>query len=257
MKLLNDIVDLLMNESGSLNEALLKTKVLLHQIGQRELVGWVNSELTGYESDSPLPAYRAVRGRLFGNISNGFYVHNNKVLATTHLTDEQRTLLEGGGMRQGLGVLEKLISDTKKSNSLARPLGPECYSLLSKPYTDGYYIQSAWSQIEVSQLRQILIEVRSRLLDFVLELRSEVGSAVHEQDIKEMANNLDVRNMFDRSVFGDNTTIVVGSSNSTQVTNTAVKSDKTALANELRRLKVSEKDIELLDTALNEDPVRL
>ena len=33
MKLLNEIVALLMSEDGSINEALLKTKVLLYEIG--------------------------------------------------------------------------------------------------------------------------------------------------------------------------------------------------------------------------------
>ncbi|WP_186098098.1 hypothetical protein [Burkholderia gladioli] len=41
MKLLDDIVDLLSDKNGSLTGALLKTKVLLHRIGHRELVEWV------------------------------------------------------------------------------------------------------------------------------------------------------------------------------------------------------------------------
>lgn len=41
MKLLNEIIDLLSNEGGSLHGALLKAKVLLHRIGQQQLVGWV------------------------------------------------------------------------------------------------------------------------------------------------------------------------------------------------------------------------
>lgn len=254
MKLLNDIVDLLMNEAGSLNEALLKTKVLLHQIGQKELVGWVNSELTGYGADEKLPEYRDIRGRLFGHISNGYYTHQNRVLAVRHLSKEQLQILEGGGMRQGLGVIEKLISGTKVGGSLARPLGPESYALLSEPFADGYYVQSAWSQIEVSQVRQILTEVRSRLLDFILELQGEVGATVLEEDIKEVANNLDVPGMLSRAVFGDNTTIVIGNHNNQQVTNTSIKNDIKGLADELRKHGVSDGDIETLNEALAEDP---
>jgi len=255
MKLLNDIVDLLMNEAGSLNEALLKTKVLLHQIGQKELVGWVNSELTGYGQDETLPEYREIRGRLYGHVSNGYYTHSNRVLPVTHLSKAQRRALEGGGMRQGLGVIEKMISDTKGNNSLGRPLGPEVYGLLSKPFEDGYHVQSAWSQIEISQVRQILTEVRSRLLDFILELQGEVGTTVLEKDIKQMANNLDIPGMFGKAVFGDNTTIVVGNHNNSQITNTLVKNDAKALADELRKHGVSDDDIRTLNAAIAEDPV--
>ena len=52
MQLLKDIVALLSDKDGSLTGALLKTKVLLHQIGHKELAEWVNDELNGYGEDS-------------------------------------------------------------------------------------------------------------------------------------------------------------------------------------------------------------
>jgi len=48
MKMLNELVARLSGDQPSLTDALMKTRVLLHQIGQKELVGWVNLELTGY-----------------------------------------------------------------------------------------------------------------------------------------------------------------------------------------------------------------
>lgn len=255
MKLLNDIIELLMTETGSLDEALLKTKVLLYHLEQKALVGWVNSELTGYGPSELLPDYRDVRARLFGNVSNGVYTHNNMVLPTGHLTKKQITSLEGGGMRQGLGVLEKMIAEMKKSNSLMRPLSPGCYGLLSETFDDDYYVQRAWAQIEVSQVRQILTVVRSRLLDFVLELRSEVGATSPEEDIKKMTNELDVPGMFGKAVFGDNITIMVGNHNHQQTAITVTKYDKAALADELRQHRVNEDDISELGVALNRDPI--
>lgn len=47
MKLLNEIIDALSSQDSSLTDALLKTKVLLHKIGHKELVEWVNRELNG------------------------------------------------------------------------------------------------------------------------------------------------------------------------------------------------------------------
>ena len=54
--LLDDIITILSDEKGGLNAALLKTQVLLHQIGHKELVPWVIHELTGYPEDFELPA---------------------------------------------------------------------------------------------------------------------------------------------------------------------------------------------------------
>ncbi len=48
MKLLNEIIDLLSDKAGSLTDAMLKTKVLMHRIGHKELAEWVSAELGGY-----------------------------------------------------------------------------------------------------------------------------------------------------------------------------------------------------------------
>jgi hypothetical protein len=43
--LIDEIIALLSAGEGKTTEALLKTKILLHQIGKKALVGWVNNEL--------------------------------------------------------------------------------------------------------------------------------------------------------------------------------------------------------------------
>jgi hypothetical protein len=54
------IIDILSDENGSLNGALLKTKVLLHTIGKKDLVPWVDNELKGYPDDDSVPEYRSM-----------------------------------------------------------------------------------------------------------------------------------------------------------------------------------------------------
>lgn len=48
MKLISEIVDTHSSNTGKLSDALIKTKVLLYNIGHKELVPWVNNELNGY-----------------------------------------------------------------------------------------------------------------------------------------------------------------------------------------------------------------
>ena len=255
MKLLNDIVALLMNEGGSLNEALLKTKVLLHDIGQRELVGWVNSELRGYSPDAELPPYRVVGIQLYGNVTNGVYTYQRRKLSARHLRDQYGDVFEVARLRQAIDVFEKFVTDATLESALTSVLGFGPDKLLSKPFQDGYYVEGSYTYIGVGQVRQILVEVRSRLLDFILELRGEIGGSTPEDQVKERANQLDVPAMFDRTVFGDNTTFVFGSGNNTQITNSVIKNDKAAVAAELRKNGVEEEDIVALDVALTEDPI--
>jgi hypothetical protein len=252
MKLLNEIVDLLMNESGSLNEALLKTKVLLHRIGQKELVGWVNDEINGYEDVETVPPYRQLEARVIGNITNSRFRYSNYTLPVMHLDPHIRDFLQKAPMGQSLGVLETLVGDGK--DSLRTPTPPELLSALSEAL-GGYTVVDAWSQIQQSQVRQILIEVRSRLLDFVLALQDEIGDSMTDDDAKKATARLDVAGLFHGAVFGDNVTIMVGHNGQQHVHNTNVKHDVGALAAELRRNGVGEDDIDALNSAIAQDPV--
>ena len=47
MKLVDEIIEILSSDNGILSNALIKTKVLLHKMGHKELVMWVNKELNG------------------------------------------------------------------------------------------------------------------------------------------------------------------------------------------------------------------
>lgn len=84
MKIVDEIIDTLSSEGASLNDALFKTKVLLHRLGEKELVEWVNLELQGYKDSDELPEYRKMSMVVRGNISNGVYQHNNQALPISH-----------------------------------------------------------------------------------------------------------------------------------------------------------------------------
>ena len=51
--------------------ALKRTKVLLSELNDSQLLHWVNCELTGYSDDEELPDYRVVYGQLMGSYFKG------------------------------------------------------------------------------------------------------------------------------------------------------------------------------------------
>jgi hypothetical protein len=254
MKLLNEIVGLLTNEESSLSESLLKTKVLLHQICHKELAGWVNNELAGYSFNEALPNYRQLEGHLFGRVTNGAYTYTRHSIPVMHLEVAERKRLEDFDLRDGVRVLEAIVAKDTGKSYLARPIPPEFNYLLGEKFSGCFHVQSAWNQVEISQVRQVLTEVRSRLLDFILELYSEVGATVSDNDIIERAIEMDVKGMFDKAVLGSNNTFIFGSNNNQQVTNTVTTHNVNALAAELRKHGVDEQDISSLQAAIAEDP---
>lgn len=254
MQLLKDLVTLLSDKDGSLTDALLKTKVLMHRIGHKELAEWVNDELNGYTTDRPVPDYRVIPTRLYGDVSNIVWQQKAAHLPTAHLDKEiqERFCIER--LRQSVQVLEQL---SKANDSLSRPVKPELYGLLAKGAIEpSFHIDRAWVQFEPTQIVNVLIEVRSRLLDFTLNLEGELGD-VEEDNMKEAAKSIDAPGMFASAVFGDNVTVVIGNGNETTITNTVKKGDFTALARAFKETGVSETDIAELQAAVGDDDVKV
>ena len=251
MNLINEIIDALSSQSGSLTDALLKTKVLLHKIGHQELVEWVNNELNGYSSNDNLPEYRILPAQVLVNASNMAYQITSHPIPLGHLTKEQRESVETAKMHESLAVLEKLVE--KSGGHLQASIPMEANGILGRGLSNGYIIQRAWCEIGQASVAQIFVQVRSRLLDFILGLQDQLGDNVSEQEIKQKADSFDASSLFNNAIFGNNTTIVVGANNKQQVTNITVKGDFHTLAEELRQHGITEPDISSLELAIKND----
>ncbi len=248
MKLLDEIIDLLADENASLNAALLKTKVLMHKIGHAELAEWVNDELNGYPKDKPLPDYRIVGGRVTGNIQNAVMLQSNVNLPTYHLPKKLKDRLENHELRQAMSVLQDMAKAGPKA-SLHMPLAPEIGAQIDKAM-DGYWVQKCWVEMQPSQIKNGISQVRSRLLDFALNLKDKIGD-VEEKELKAVAAMSDVSGMFHGAVFGDNATVVVGNENRVKVSNQ--KGDFDSLAKLLAAKGISDSDVAELKAAVASD----
>lgn len=251
MKLLNEIIDALSSQGSSLTEALLKTKVLLHKIGHKELVEWVNHELNGYPHNAELPEYRVLPAQVLANLANMAYQVNSHPIPLGHLDDEVRERFETAKMHQSLAVLEKLTADD--DGFLESPIPMQYNGIFGGSLANGYKIQRVWSSIGKADVAQIFIQVRSRLLDFVLELKEQIGDNVPDQEVKSRTDSIDASSLFNNAIFGNNTTIVVGNHNSQDVTNIISKGNFPALAEHLKKHGVAESNIAELQTAIRTD----
>jgi len=86
-----------------------------------------------------------------------------------------------------------------------------------------------------------------------LELQDQIPGDLNDEQTKQQANKIDAAGLFSNAIFGDNTTILVGSHNVQTVMNTIVKGDFETLANALRSKDVPEEDISALKTAIDAD----
>lgn len=243
--LLDDIVSALAND-GPLVNTMLKTKILLADLHQPELIQWVNRELNGYAEDDQLPEYRVVTGYVRGNIRSMVGQANGHPLPLGHLPQKQRDNLEKIPIRESLTA----VADLSKGDSPRKPIALENNGLLGESLADGWHVDLAWIDVNSAQLKNIETQVRSRLLDFLLALRARSGRNATEQHLKDSTSGLDIRGIFQGAVFGDNAVITVGAHN--QVTATNIKNDA-ELFNELRKLGLGDEDVQALEKAFEAD----
>lgn len=249
MKLIDEIIEILSSEESSLKTALLKTKVLLHKLGEKEILDWVDSELRGYQSIDSLPSYRVVHVSVLGNVSNMAYRQTHQVLPMMHLDKSIREKLDTRFLTDSIAV----ISEYSKRDDLQITIAPEYYPLLSKGLSNGYQVETAWGMTSSGVMTQVLTEVNSRLLGFVLELSEKFPSEMDTEEMRSRAKEVGVSDLFNNAVFGDNTTIVVGDSNTQNVRNSINRNDIHSLVEVLKQNKVSDADINALKLAIEKD----
>lgn len=250
MQLIDEIIDLLSSADPSVENALFKAQVLAHQLGESELARWVESELKGYPKDVELPSYRIVPITILGNASNGAYRVSEQPLPLMHLDPAIRQKLDIKRLTQSIAVIEDWCKGDK---DLSTVVAPEFYPLLNKGLGNGYQVERAWGKPSTGAMLQVVAEVRSRLLEFALKLADRLPAEARREDMKQLAQDAHVGDLFRNSVFGDNTTIVVGSGSIQNVTNSVVRNDIDSLAKALRDLSVPEPDIQALQAAIKED----
>ena len=120
-----------------------------------------------------------------------------------------RVRADGISEKQIVTTLEELIKKERVARSLPMELNPA----LEKGLAHGFRVQTAWCEISVSYIKRIIVNVRSRLLDFLSELKENAGNPANDAELNERATSFDTARLFNSAIFGDHTTIVIGEKN--------------------------------------------
>ncbi len=250
MQLVDEIIELLSASKPSLENALFKAQVLAHRLGEEDLKTWVDSELKGYPNRESLPQYRVLHITVMGNFSNGAYRYSDQPLPIMKVDKWLREKLETKHLTQSIAVIEEW---SRSESDLSIVIAPEMYGALSKGLGGGYSVERAWGKHSVGAMLQVVVEVRSRLLDLALQLSDRIPREPEASKIKAVSREVAVSEIFRNAVFGDNATIVVGGGSIQGITNSIVKDDFASLAAALRQQRVSEADIVTLEGAISAD----
>ena len=250
MKIIDELIEELTDKSNHLTDILIKTKVLAFKLKNQELINWIDNELNGY-SNSELPEYRRLTCQIIGSMSNGFQRAKNYPIPLIGLDDELRQGMQTVTLTQSVSTLDDFVH-SNDGGKMIMNIPPEMYGYLSKDLDNGFVIEYARREVDKSQILQTLTSVRTKLLDFLLQLNEELGE---QDDVKPLAQGEGkdkVASIFHSSVFGDNATIIVGDNNTQTVTN-VTQGNFDALKELLREKGVTDNDIEELKHVIDSD----
>jgi hypothetical protein len=250
MRLLQEIIDLLSSDKPNLENALFKAQVLAHRLGEQEFKQWVSHEIKGYPDMSELPAYRVIPVTVMATISN-FNTRYPEIQIPMMAVDKRlRGKLESRDMRQSIAVIEAWAEDDSKLSLL---IAPEMHTALRVGIDKSYEIERAWGKMSAGAMKQVVVEVRSRLLDLALQIADRIPMEPQPDQIRDVSKEMQVSDIFKNAVFGDNTTIVVGGGTIQGVKNQIVTNDLDSLVAAVKALGVPDPDLKDLRQAVSED----
>jgi hypothetical protein len=253
MKLLDEIVDLAIDNQASISVLLRKCLVLAHQLKNDRLRSWIENELNGYAtSDAELPKYRKIytpaKGLFIGSFGR---MLNDQPLQSSIMEHQHRHFATTARLTQPIISYEGTKDGSKGNYAIPWPQDLTVKYQQKFLKDSDFVLNRAWQEIPASIFPSIIDTVRTRVLQFALELRDELGLVDDNVSALPQAK-------VDRSVttyiFGG-TNVIAGTAHGfTQIGAVNVEiGDIAGLTHALRNLGVPESDVAELKTALETD----
>jgi len=207
----SDLIDAIPDQKGfSLADVLLRAKVLSHDLSGRKFRQWVNCELNGYDEGADVPNYLVVTARLLGSYDGYFGAsHRNVPMPTSHLPPEIQPAFDEATFRQSVSYVEDLVS--RDDGLVGINLDGTAINYLRENGTliSGMILNHVFKSISKHSLIQLLTNVRSRLLDFLLEVRDKYPDVGRDDNAVATVTGDDVDAAVDRKVY-QNCTVIEG-----------------------------------------------
>jgi hypothetical protein len=250
MKLLEELIRGCVDNNTDMATLLRYCLILASRLDNNEFQKWITNELTGYKILEDVPNYRILHVQNYGNFGNIARNMNNAIIPLGGFTDDEREFLEKAYIMESVGSLEHLLNNANSNGMMI----PWPHDLVVKKANDIYTMMtcsSAWKVIPTNTFKQILDTIRTKVLQFGLELEKinqDLGSTTlslnHDQ--KDEANKTIIN-----IIHGDVGSIINDDHSSLLNINVKIGNIQSLIEN-LKQNNVPEQDIEDLRPILSE-----
>ena len=254
MSLIKEIQEAAVDSRVDLPTLLRKCRLLAARMRNQDLKQWVDYELNGYPSRESLPFYRTLGAQSFGDfydsLGNGM---KNAPIPSYSVPSEIREFVTSQHFLVGVGEIVAMVQNFKNRPTVQLRWSSDVFLRLGQDIYTGYNCFGAWKMVSRSAIIGILETVRNRILEFSIEIESEI---LDDADLPSLAEFPQERaqQIFQTVVMGDVGNLSYGSSGFSQTAEFPVaENNLSSLREFLKKHNVTGGDICELVTALKED----
>jgi hypothetical protein len=218
MSLLRQIQDAAIDSSIDLPTLLRKCKVLAARLGNDDFKRWIDHELIGYKRKEDLPAYRTLvvnsKGHFSGAFNSGL---KNANIPLSCIHESFRDDLSHAYLMQPVAAIASLLASNKDYGTLQEPWYPDLVAHFGENIYENMVCMQAWKVIPASALVAALDSVRTRVLNFVLEIEAQNPAAGEAMTSDKPVPQETVQQIFNTYITGNVQNVATGSTNVRQL----------------------------------------
>jgi hypothetical protein len=219
-KIIESIIDDLVSNDKNISTTFLKLQVLVHKLKNERLKIWFDSESHGYKDLSKLPDYRVLPGVVYGDVEqdrgfDGHYRMSDFMLPISHIKDTDLfKMLRIYRCEASISKIETIANNDDEGICVTIPDFVIPY--LQKGLQPNCYINQVTMRIQKFDLKNILEQVRSLLLQFLLEINEELNLNI---DFTAMENKEKIEKAINNTIYasvvatGENAVVNANNSN--------------------------------------------
>ena len=253
MKLLGKIVDGSTTDEVKLVTLLRQCLILADELGNDSLKVWATAELNGYPDYENMPEYRVTRITAKGIFLGPFGAQiNGQPLASGVLEEPHRWWATTAYLTEPVSSYERLVDDPEKDGYATMNWPADMTAHYQNKFIQGYALNRAWQEIPMGAIASVVDTVRTRILQFALEIRREIGTG---ESIDRPPEAEKVEKAVQTIIYGGTNIIQSTVGNNAQFVGQqmVVEGDFYSLSERLRQSGVDNEDIASLESAITED----
>lgn len=177
MSLLREIQNDAVSSETDVSALLRKCKILAARLGNAEFKAWIESELNGYDDIAALPDYRKLSVESVGHFSGPFGSGmRNAPIPSSCLPQEFRDHVTHSFLSQPISHYSSLLV-SRKRNQFQENWPADVVALVGRSIYQNMVCVSAWKVIPANSIAALCDTIRTRVLNFCLEIESQDPNA--------------------------------------------------------------------------------